>query len=244
MPPIVLQVDGAIGFVDDLLDAEFLETGPEGDGGFLSGQKTARQREALHAIRIEQGGFRCLRSGGFLGQLQVDALKLPGEPAGVPLGRACAALGIGCPRCGLRQLGFRIREIVFQTRAHRKLPAEGVDLALAGLQVFLEQLRSACLAFGSVGSLTFGLYGLLQALEVALMRIARGAVELGLLGVERFLQLADFLFVFRGALVIPALRRPRLFAGLRMAALQLANLLLELMALAIRFLSGPPAGPL
>ena len=53
------------------------------------------------------------------------------------------------------------------------------------------------------------------------MRIARGAVELGLLGVERFLQLADFLFVFRGALVIPALRRPRLFAGLRMAALQL-----------------------
>ena len=86
MSPLVFQEDGAIGFVDDFLDAEFLEPGPEGDGGFLSGQKAAGQCEALHAVRIEQGGFRAFRPGGLLGQLQVDALKLPGEPAGVPLG--------------------------------------------------------------------------------------------------------------------------------------------------------------
>ena len=169
LSPLVLQVDGAIGFVDDFLDAEFLETGPECDGGFLSGQKAARQREALHAVRIEQGGFRAFRSGGFLGQFQVDALKLPGEPAGVPFGCTCSALGIGCPRGGIRQLGFRIREIVFQTRAHRQLPAEGADLALEGLQVFLEQLRGAGLSLGAVGSLAFELDGLLQALEFALM---------------------------------------------------------------------------
>ena len=168
MSPVVLQEDGAIGFVDDFLDAEFLETGPEGDGGFLSGQKAARQRETPDSVRIEQGGFRAFCPRGLLGQLQVDALKLPGEPAGVPLGCTCSALGIGCPRGGIRQLGLRIREIIFQARAHRQLPAEGADLALEGLQVFLKQLCGSCLAFGSVGSLAFGLDGLLQALEIAL----------------------------------------------------------------------------
>lgn len=79
------------------------------------------------------------------------------------------------------EFSLGILEVFPEGGAIRKLPVEFFQLAASRGELFAQQVRRPRLPLGTVGSLTLGRDLLLQALEILLMRIACGAVELELL---------------------------------------------------------------